>query len=93
MSRRQMMKRLRILLADDHDLIRQGLSVLIEREPTWKVCGLAKTGPEAVNEAIRLRPDIVVADFKLPGFDGLEVTRRIRAQEKLEGLPRSPIIG
>jgi len=72
------MKRLRILLADDHDLIRQGLSVLIEREPTWKVCGLAKTGPEAVNEAIRLRPDIVVADFKLPGFDGLEVTRRIK---------------
>jgi DNA-binding NarL/FixJ family response regulator len=72
------MKRLRILLADDHDLVRQGLAVLIEREPTWKVCGVAKTGAEAVDEAIRLRPDIVVVDFKLPGFDGLEVTRRIK---------------
>jgi DNA-binding NarL/FixJ family response regulator len=72
------MKRLRILLADDHDLIRQGLTVLIKSEPSWKICGEAKTGPEAVNEAVRLQPDIVVVDFNLPGFDGLEVTRQIK---------------
>jgi DNA-binding NarL/FixJ family response regulator len=72
------MKRLQILLADDHDLIRQGLAVLIGREPSWKVCGVAKTGPEAVDQALRLQPDIAVVDFKLPGIDGLEVTRQIK---------------
>ncbi len=70
--------RLRILLADDHDLVTQGLGVLIEREPAWKVCGVAKTGPEAVDLAVRLQPHIVVVDFKLPGIDGLEVTRQIK---------------
>ena len=72
------MKRLRILLADDHDLVRQGLAGLIEQEPEWKVCGEAKTGPEAVQKAASLRPDIAVIDFNLPGIDGLEVTRQIK---------------
>lgn len=72
------MKPLRILLADDHDLMRQGLRALIEREPQWKVCGDAGTGPEAVKEACLLNPDIVIVDLMLPGFDGLEVTRQIK---------------
>ena len=71
-------KKLRLLLADDHDLVREGLKVLIEGEPGWEVCGVAKTGAEAVHEAMRLRPDIVVVDFRLPDLDGLEVTRRIK---------------
>jgi two-component system response regulator NreC len=71
-------KPLRILLADDHDLVRQGSRTLIEREPGWKVCGEAKAGPEAVEETRRLRPDIVVVDLEMPGFNGLEVTRQIK---------------
>jgi DNA-binding NarL/FixJ family response regulator len=65
-------------LADDHDLVRRGLRALIEREPGWKVCGMAETGPKAVELARRLKPDVVVADLEMPGFDGLEVTRRIK---------------
>jgi DNA-binding NarL/FixJ family response regulator len=72
------MKRLRILLADDHDLVRQGLAVLIEQEPAWKICGDAKSGAEAAQKAAALRPDIAIVDFKLPGIDGLEVTRQIK---------------
>jgi len=72
------MKRLRILLADDHDLVRQGLAVLIDQEPAWTVCGEAKTGAEAVQKAAALRPDIAVVDFKLPGIDGLDVTQQIK---------------
>jgi DNA-binding NarL/FixJ family response regulator len=73
-------KQLRILLADDHDLVRRGLRALIEREPGWKVCGVAENGPKAVEEAHRLKPDIVVVDLEMPGLDGLEVTRRIKRQ-------------
>jgi DNA-binding NarL/FixJ family response regulator len=71
-------KPLRILLADDHELVRRGLRTVIEHEPEWKVCGIAATGPEAVAKARRLSPDIAVVDLEMPGFDGLEVTRRIK---------------
>ncbi len=72
------MKKLNVLLADDHDLVRQGLGVLIGQDSAWKICGEAKTGVEAVQKAASLRPDIAIVDFKLPGIDGLEVTRQIR---------------
>jgi DNA-binding NarL/FixJ family response regulator len=71
-------KKLRVLLADDHDLVRRGLRTLIESEPGWLVCGVAETGPQAVDEARRLNPDIVVVDLEMPGYNGLEVTRRIK---------------
>jgi DNA-binding NarL/FixJ family response regulator len=71
-------KPLRILLADDHELVRRGLRTVIERVPGWEVCGIAETGPEAVANARRLRPDIAVVDLEMPGFNGLEVTRRIK---------------
>jgi DNA-binding NarL/FixJ family response regulator len=72
------MKRLRILLADDHDFVRQGLAVLIELQPLWRVCGEARSGPEAVQKAASSHPDIAVVDYKLPGCDGFEVTRQIK---------------
>jgi len=72
------MKKLRILLADDHELLRRGVQVLIEREPGWKVCGSVATGALAVSEALRLSPDIAVIDLMMPDLDGLEVTRRIK---------------
>jgi DNA-binding NarL/FixJ family response regulator len=71
-------KKLRVFLADDHELVRQGVRVLIENVPGWKVCGTADTGLKAVEEALRLKPDIVVVDLEMPGIDGLEVTRQIK---------------
>ena len=71
-------KKLQILVADDHDLVQQGLRALIERDPAWTVCGVAETGPDAVKEALRLRPDVAIVDLDLPGLGGLEVTRAIK---------------
>jgi DNA-binding NarL/FixJ family response regulator len=70
--------RIRILVADDHDVVRQGLRALLEMESGFEVCGEARDGREAVKEACRLRPDIVVLDFSMPGLNGLEATRQIR---------------
>ena len=69
---------IRILVADDHDVVRQGLKALLETEPGYEVCGEARDGREAVKEAWRLRPDVVVLDFSMPGLNGLEVTHQIR---------------
>ena len=73
------MKSLRILLADDHELLRQGLRTLIEGQSDWQVCGEASTGREAVAKARELKPDIVVMDFTMPELNGMEATRQIRA--------------
>ncbi|MDO9714277.1 response regulator [Paracraurococcus lichenis] len=69
----------RILLADDHDVVRHGLKHLLESESGWEVCGEAHDGREAVALAEQLKPDIAVLDITMPVLNGLEVTRRIRA--------------
>ncbi len=68
---------LRILVADDHDIIRRGLKQLLTSRTGWEVCGEAKTGREAVNLAEQLKPDIVVMDISMPDLNGLEAARRI----------------
>jgi DNA-binding NarL/FixJ family response regulator len=68
----------RILLADDHDLVRQGMRAILDREPGWVVCGEATTGREALAKALELKPDVMVVDIGLPEMNGLEVTRRVR---------------
>src|SRR5436190_1747316 len=72
---------LRILLADDHDVMRQGTRLLIERQPGWEVCGLASTGREAVAQADELNPNIVIMDMTMPEMNGLtaaiEIKRRV----------------
>jgi len=73
------MSRLRILLADDHEMVRKGLRATIEGQDAWEVCGEARTGREAVAKATALRPHIVVMDFAMPELNGLEATRQIRA--------------
>jgi DNA-binding NarL/FixJ family response regulator len=72
---------LRILLADDHDVMRQGTRALIERQPGWEVCGLASTGREAVAQAAQLKPDIVVIDMAMPELNGLEAAILIKEQQ------------
>jgi DNA-binding NarL/FixJ family response regulator len=66
-----------ILLADDHAVVRDGLRALIEDGNDLKVVGVAGNGREAVAEAQRLRPDIVIMDIAMPELDGVEATRRI----------------
>ena len=68
---------MRILVADDHDIIRRGLKQLLTSRAGWEVCGEAKTGREAVTLAERLKPEIVVMDITMPDLNGLEATRRI----------------
>jgi len=69
---------LRILIADDHALIREGTAVVIGREPGWEVCGQAANGRDAVAQAIALEPDIVVLDMTMPELNGLDAAIQIR---------------
>jgi two-component system, NarL family, response regulator DevR len=71
---------LRILLVDDHEVVRVGLRGLIERQPEMEVVGEAGSVHEAIVQANQLAPDVVVLDIRLPGGDGLEACRQIKAQ-------------
>jgi DNA-binding NarL/FixJ family response regulator len=73
------MRQVRILVADDHSIVRRGVRALLETRPGWKVCGEAATGAEAVEQAKKLRPDVVVIDITMPDLNGFEATRQIRA--------------
>jgi two-component system response regulator DevR len=70
---------LRILLVDDHEVVRIGVRALIERQPGMEVVGEAGTVAEAVNRAEQLAPDVVVLDIRLPGGNGLEACKQIKA--------------
>jgi DNA-binding NarL/FixJ family response regulator len=72
-----MTKKLRILVADDHAVVRAGVRSLLERQPNCEVCGEAVTGREAVTLAQQLIPDVVVLDITMPELDGLEAARQI----------------
>ena len=72
------MKNLRILVADDHDVVRRGIKSLIESRPEWHVCDEARSGREAVAKAEERKPDIAVLDISMPELNGLEAARRIR---------------
>ena len=69
---------IRILIADDHELVRQGIRAILLGEPGWTVCGEASTGREALAKALDLKPDVIVLDLSLPEMNGVEVTRQVR---------------
>src|ERR1700682_5227596 len=71
-------KPLRILVADDHDLMRRGVKTVLLSHPGWEICGEAKTGREAVTKSTELEPDVVILDIGMPDLNGLEAARRIR---------------
>lgn len=73
------MHQLRILIADDHSVVRAGLRALLESRPGWEVVAEASDGREAVDKAIKLKPDVAVLDIGMPLLNGVEATRRIRS--------------
>jgi DNA-binding NarL/FixJ family response regulator len=70
----------RILIADDHDVVRSGVRAILEAQEGWEVVGEAENGKEAVDKALATRPDIVVLDYALPIMNGIEATRQIRSR-------------
>lgn len=72
---------IRILLVDDHPVVREGLRGMLDVQPDLEVVGSASSGPEGVALCARLKPDLVLMDLKMPGGDGVEATRQILAED------------
>ena len=75
------MKKIKVLIADDHAVVRSGLAAILDTEADIKVVGLAKNGAEAVETALAAKPDVVIMDIRMPVMDGAEATAQLR--EKL----------
>ena len=73
-------KKLCILVADDHELVRRGIRGLLRAPRGWKVVGEAANGREAIEKANKLKPDVAIVDLTMPDLDGLQATRKIREE-------------
>jgi DNA-binding NarL/FixJ family response regulator len=85
---RECEKRIRILIADDHLLIRKGLNCMLSIEPDLEIVGEARDGVEAVELAAKLQPDIILMDINMPRMDGIAATRLIH-----QAFPEAKILG
>lgn len=77
----------RILIADDHEVVRSGLRSILEAQPNWEVVAEAADGKQAIAKAMETRPDVAVVDYSLPLINGIEVTRQIRRR-----LPKTEVL-
>ena len=71
---------IKVLIADDHELMRSGLRSMLDSQPDMTVVGEAEDGAQAVDEAVRLHPDVAIMDIRMPRLDGIEATRRLMTQ-------------
>jgi DNA-binding NarL/FixJ family response regulator len=71
------MARLRILIAEDHTVVRQGLRRILQEQPGWEVVGEAANGRDAVRQTVRLKPDVAILDIAMPQLGGIEAARQI----------------
>ncbi len=78
---------MRILIADDHGIVRSGLRLLLDRQPDMEVVAEASDGAEAVEVTLRERPDLCILDVMMPKRNGFEVAREIRRRESLDRMP------
>lgn len=83
---------IRVLLADDQALLREGLRMMIDAQPDLQVVGEAADGGEAVTLASRLEPDVIIMDIRMPIMDGVEATRRICAARGGAGTPKVVVL-
>jgi DNA-binding NarL/FixJ family response regulator len=87
---------IRVVLADDHDVVRRGLAMVLESEPDFQVVGEVRNGQEAIDAAVRLRPDLVLLDVKMPVLDGVQAAKLIKHEAPevrilmLTGITASP---
>jgi DNA-binding NarL/FixJ family response regulator len=77
----------RILIADDHEVVRKGIRAILEAHPGWEACGESSDGRDAVEKAQALKPDVVIIDIGMPMLNGLEATRQI-----LKGRPNTKVL-
>lgn len=73
--------KLKILVADDHEVVRRGLCTLLQAHDGWEICGEAGDGREAVEKAKQLKPDVVILDVGMPNLNGLAATRQLMQQD------------
>lgn len=69
---------IRVLLVDDHELVRKGIKALFNGSSDWHICGEAANGKEAVEKAVNLNPDLILMDISMPVMNGIEATKQIR---------------
>lgn len=77
----------RILLVDDNPSVRRYLREILEQQNTWRVCGEAKTGTEALHEVLEAHPDLILLDYQMPDLNGIDVAKQI-----VERFPKIPIL-